>query len=75
MSVLWLQLILIACLLANAYVFFSLSRQYRMLFNLNEALIRLALNSMALRHCWRTQIYTLMAVVDKEMVGRDINPQ
>lgn len=53
-------------LAVNGALFLALSLQYRRLAKLNFALTWLCLNSMALRHQWKAQIYGLLAVVSKE---------
>ncbi len=59
---------LIVLVLVNGILLLSLSRQYMRLVKINYTLIWICLNSLALRHCWKTQIYALMAVLTKEEV-------
>lgn len=58
--------ILFACLLVNGLLLLFLSFQIKRMIRLNYTLTWLALNSLALRHVGKAQIYALMAVVSKE---------
>lgn len=64
-----MHIVLFACLLLNAVMLFRIASMYRQLARLTFTLTWLALNSMALRHCWKAQIITLMAVVSHEDVA------